>query len=201
MKRMMPLSKTQLSHGFILPVALVALLVIMIASVGLIRSTDTSLQVSGKLAFKQDAVNQAERATEKVKALFETGALTNVVDREQDQLAQNYYASIQVRQANGLPDILLDTSAFDGLFSANNIVDSSSQITVRYVIERLCFAAGEVTLTNCITSTLNSDIGGDAQSLGNQGKVLGIETPVYRISVRVTGPLNTNAFMQSEFSY
>ncbi len=193
--------KPKSQQGLILPVALIALLVIMIASVGLIRSTDTSQQVAGKLAFKQDAVNQAERASVKVKALFESGALSTLADREQDQLAQNYYASLQQTHSSGLPEILLDTSQFDSAFGSNNITDSSSQITVRYIVERLCFSAGAVTISNCMTSTLNSDTGGDAINLGNQGKATGSDNPIYRLSVRVTGPLNTNAFMQSEYSF
>ncbi len=195
------LIKSQSQQGLILPIALLALLVIMIASVGLIRSTDTSQQVAGKLAFKQDAVNQAERASLKVQALFESGVLSTLADREQDLLPQNYYASLQQAHTSGLPAILMDTSLFDSAFGSNNITDSSSQITVRYIVERLCFSAGAVTISNCMTSTLNSDTGGDAINLGNQGKATASDNPIYRLSVRVTGPLNTNAFMQSEYSF
>lgn len=188
-------------QGIILPVALVALLVIMIASVGLIRSTDTTSQVAGKLAFKQDAANQGERAALVVQNLFETGALSNTANRDTDQIASNYYASIQASHQTGLPSVLMDTSQFDGLFGANNIVDATSQITVRYLVERLCYSDGTVTITNCVTSTLNSDVGGDAMNLGNQGKATGSDSPIYRLSIRVTGPLNTNAFIQREYSF
>lgn len=188
-------------QGVILPVALVALLVIMIASVGLIRSTDTSSQVAGNLAFKQDAANQGERAALLVQNLFDTGALSNTTNRETDQIANNYYASIQTSHQTGLPNVLMDTSQFDSLFGANNIVDTASQITVRYVVERMCYSDGTVTISNCVTSTLNSDVGGDAMNLGNQGKAIGSDSPIYRLSIRVTGPLNTNAFMQREYSF
>jgi len=187
-------------RGIILPIAMLAVLVMLIASIGLIRSTDTSVQVAGKLAFKQDATNQAERARLKVKTLFESGALSSATDRESDQLAQNYYASIQPSHDTGLPNILMDKSTYDSQFSSN-IADTSAQITVRYIIERLCYDDGAVSITNCITSSLNADIGGDAINLGNQGKAQGSDTPVYRLSVRVTGPQNTNAFMQSEYAY
>lgn len=188
-------------QGVILPLAMVALLVMMIASIGLIRSTDTSLQLTGKLAFKQDAVNQVERAVLTMQDLFETGALSNLSDREADHAASNYYASIQPSHQTGLPAVLMDADQFDGLFSGNNIVDNEAKITVRYLIERLCFSDGKVTIAKCATSALSSDTGGDALNLGNQGKAFGSDKPVYRLSVRVTGPLNTNAFMQSEYSF
>lgn len=188
-------------QGVILPIALVALLIMLIASVGFIRSTDTSLLVTGNLAFKRDAMNQAERASAKIQTLFETGVLNDGAKRLNDLLAENYYASIQPSHTNGLPTILLDTSAFDNNFSQNNIKDNSSQITVRYIVERMCFSAGAVTISNCITSTSTTDVGGSAGNLSGSGKATGIETPVYRLSVRVTGPNNTQAFMQSEFTY
>jgi len=188
-------------QGIILPIALVALLVIMIASVGLIRSTDTSTQVAGKLAFKQDATNQGERAALAVQEMFETGALRNVADRTTNQFSSNYYASIQPSHQTGLPNVLMDTSQFDSLFGANNIIDASTKMTVRYLIERLCYRDGDVTVSGCLTSTMNSDVGGDALNLGNQGKAVVNENPVYRLSIRVTGPMNTNAFMQREYAF
>lgn len=188
-------------QGVILPIALVALLIMLIASVGLIRSTDTSLLVSGNLAFKRDALNQAERASTKVQTMFETGALKDESQRLNHLLTENYYASIQPSHQNGLPNILLDKSAFDDQFSFNNIKDNSSQITVRYIVERMCFSAGAVTISNCITSTSTTDVGGSAGNFTGGGKATGIETPVYRLSVRVSGPNNTQAFMQSEFTY
>lgn len=188
-------------QGVILPVALVALLVIMIASVGLIRSTDTSTQVAGNLAFKQDAANQGERAALVVQDLFASGALSTIASREADLVASNYYATIQPSHQTGLPAVLMDLDQFDGLFATNNIVDANSQITVRYLVERLCYSVGDVTTSNCVTSTLNSDLGGDAMNLGNQGKASGSDSPVYRLSIRVTGPLNTNAFLQREYSF
>jgi type IV pilus assembly protein PilX len=152
-------------QGVVLPITLIALLLLMIASVALIRSTETNLLVSGNLAFKRDVI------------------------------ANNYYATIQPTNESGIPTILLDIDNFDGNFSANNIVDEDAQITIRYLIDRMCLSTGKVTISKCARATQNTDIGGDANNLA-LGKASGNDTPVYRVSIRATGPRNTEAFFQ-----
>jgi hypothetical protein len=192
------LAKPKVRHtqqGVVLPITLIALLLLMIASVALIRSTETNLLVSGNLAFKRDVINQAERAVPVVKTLFETGVLSDIKGREDDLIANNYYATIQPTNESGIPTILLDIDNFDGNFSANNIVDEDAQITIRYLIDRMCLSTGKVTISKCARATQNTDIGGDANNLA-LGKASGNDTPVYRVSIRATGPRNTEAFFQ-----
>lgn len=188
-------AKYNAQHGVVLPITLIALLLLMIASVALIRSTETNLLVSGNLAFKRDVVNQAERAVPAVKTIFESGALSDFKDREEDLISSNYYATTQTTNDSGIPTALLDIATFDGLFSSNNIVDADTQITIRYLIDRMCLSTGEVTVSKCSRATQNTDIGGDAINL-SFGKASGNDTPVYRVSIRATGPRNTEAFFQ-----
>lgn len=190
-------------RGVVLPITLISLMIMLIASVALIRSTDNSLLVAGHISFKRDIINQAERAIPSIKNKFtlETGALNSVSNREKDALTSNYYASIQASNTNGIPTVLLNTTTFDGLFSSNNIVDSTAGITIRYLIDRMCIKTGKVDIANCATVSSTTDVGGDAMHSGNEGKASGVDVPVYRISIRVTGPRNTEAFIQSTFSY
>lgn len=190
-------------HGVVLPITLISLMIMLIASVALIRSTDNSLLVAGHVSFKRDIINQAERAMPDIKNRFilNTGALNSMSNREKNALGSNYYASIQASNSNGIPTVLLNTSTFDGLFSANNIVDSTAGVTIRYLIDRMCIKTGKVDIANCSTVSSTTDVGGDASHLGNEGKASGVDVPVYRISIRVSGPRNTEAFIQSTFSY
>lgn len=203
LNRHAPLKNKQVQQGVVLPVTLISLIIMLIASVALIRSTDNSLLSAGHISFKRDIINQAERAIPEIRNRFilNTGALNTVSNREKNLLTSNYYASIQPTNANGIPNVLLNTTTFDGLFSSNNIVDSSAGITIRYLIDRMCFKVGEVDVSNCSTVSSTTDTGGDAMQLGNEGKASGVDVPVYRISIRVTGPRNTEAFIQSTFSY
>ncbi len=183
--------------GIILPITLISLLILLIASVALIRSTDTSLLIAGQIGFKRDAINQAERAIPKIRALFDVSGstLNDVTKREKHQPDSNYFATIQKSNASGIPLQLLG----DSFGNSNAITIDSAKVSIRFLIDRMCLTEGPVTFNNCTTASSSSDVGGDALSL-SEGKANGVDLPVYRISIRVTGPRNTEAFLQSTFS-
>jgi type IV pilus assembly protein PilX len=188
-----------LQQGMVLPITLIALLILLISSVALIRSTETNLMISGNMAFRRDLVNQAERALPAVQTIFESGALSNFQIREADAKASNYFSTRQASNASGIPNQLLNTTTFDAQFAGNNVVDNTTKITIRYLIDRMCLEAGPVTTSNCTRTTQNSDTGGDATNLGFE-KASGYDTPIYRLSIRATGPRNTEAFFQYTFT-
>jgi type IV pilus assembly protein PilX len=185
--------------GVVLFITLVSLVIMLIASVALIRSTDTNLLISGSLAFKRDVVNQAERSMPSIRAKFTTGALSVSTAKQADSVAvDNYYATILPSNASGVPNVLLNTSTFDTAMPSNNITYASGGITIRYVIDRMCLAAGAISPSNCTISKAGTDLGGGAIEI--LGKLTGEDGVVYRISLRATGPKNTEAFMQSTFT-
>lgn len=181
--------------GVVMIVSLISLLILMLASIALIRSTDANLLIAGNLAFKRDVINQAERAIPSIKAKFESGALSNSTVRQSDLVASNYYATIQANNSKGIPNVLMGIA--DG--NANNIVDADAKIIVRYVIDRMCLTTGAVSATACSLSQTTTDTGGDVNNIPKKAK--GVDVPVYRISIRATGPRNTEAFLQYSFSY
>jgi len=179
--------------GIVMLVTLICLVILMLASVALVRSTDTNLVIAGNMAFKRDVVNQAERAIPTIKTLFTGGALFDATVRQNDLVSNNYYASIQTNNSKGIPNVLMAVT--DG--NANNILDTNAQIIVRYVIDRMCLSTGPVSPTSCSLSKSTTNPGGG----GNNPPVPGPDVPVYRISIRATGPSNTEAFVQSTFSF
>lgn len=186
--------------GVILFITLVALVVMLIASVALIRSTDTNLLVSGSLAFKRDVVNQAERTMPVIRDKFLIGSMSGGTSKQEDRIAtDNYYATILPSSSQGIPNILLNTATFDAAMPSNNIVYTAGGITIRYVIDRMCVTGTvEVSAGSCTISKPGTDFGGDVFNIEN--KLTGEDGVVYRISLRATGPKNTEAFLQSTFT-
>ena len=190
--------------GVVLIVTLIALVLLMIASVALIKSTESTSLIAGSIGFKRDMVNQAERAMPTIRTRFITGTLSNEATRNANLASANYSAFILPTDAKGLPTVLANTASFDTTYSTNNITDSDAVITVRYVIDRMCFAAGSVNATNCILGTSVTDVGGNIKGIqgvgGSGGKVSGSDRALYRISMRVSGPRNAETYMQSTFT-
>lgn len=188
--------------GVVLFITLIALVIMLIASVALIRSTDTNLLISGSLAFKRDVVNQGERSMPTIKNKFQTGVLSTNASKEVNSIVNdNYYATILPSNTQGIPNVLLNTTTFDSTMPNNNIVYASSSITIRYVIDRMCLVAGEATSKNCTIGAPATDESGHVckEQEGNC-KTNGQDGVLYRVSLRVTGPKNTEAFLQSSFT-
>lgn len=187
-RRMSPAS-TQ--RGVIMIIALIALAVLMIGGVALVRSFDTSMLLAGNLSFKRDLVNQGERGVAQAVTLLSTGALAGEGTRQANAVASNYSAIALASNARGIPTVLFDDTAFTAAYTGGDIVDGA--VNIRYVIDRQCSATGAFSADTCVTTATASDKGGSNW----MKKAGGGLRPVYRISVRVTGPRNTQTFLQS----
>ena len=191
--------------GVVLLVTLIALVIIMITSIALIRSSESSSLIAGSIAFKRDMVNQAERTMPVIRARFLAGVLNSVSAKEDDLIVANYSARMLPTNVNGIPNVLMDIDTFAATYgAANNITDANAVITVRYVVDRMSFASGTLSLTNSLLGNSSTDIGGDTKRIlgvgGSGNKAEGINSGVYRISMRVSGPRNAETFLQSTFT-
>jgi hypothetical protein len=181
----------------VLLISLLALVILMIGAVALVRSMDTSSLVAGNLAFRRDLTNHGERGIARALQLLRSGALANETSRQTASPANNYSPAVWASDARGIPNVLLDDDAFAaaGLTGAD-IVDADAGVTIRYVIDRQCEAGTTVfDATRCIAQATKGDPGGTAHLA--QKKPGGELRPVFRISVRVTGPRGTQSFLQS----
>ena len=110
----------------------------------------------------------------------------------------------------GLPDALLTSdTAFAAAFTKSDIDVSSQRVKIRYVVDRLCTAAGIPTTANCSMSDdpvplgSSSSEGDRAEDPPTGGAAAAGAGPavsrrvVYRVSVRVSGPRDTQAFFQT----
>ena len=195
-------------RGIIVFFTLIAVVILLIASIALVRSFDTALGISGNIGFKRDLVNQSERGVTKAASLFAAaGVLNSATSRTSDSLADNYSATALTSAQYGVPDILLNDTLWTAKgMTAGDITDPTTGITVRYVVDRLCRS-----LTSAEASAPAGSIKlGAYCMLSGQGEVKGgtvqIQRPggpspiVYRISLRVTGPRNTQTFIQQSIS-
>ena len=181
--------------GVILIISLIALVILMIGGIALVRSFDTSMLLSGNMAFKRDLMNQGERGMAQAITALSAGALAGEATRQADAPGSNYSATSLASDAHGIPQVLLsDDATFNAAYTAGDISDAASKVTIRYVIDRQCSAAGAFGADTCTTTTAIAEDKGGSNFLKKAGGGL---RPVYRISVRVTGPRNTQAYLQS----
>ena len=184
-------------RGVVLLFCLIILVVLLAGGVALIRSMNTTLFGAGNLAFKRDLLNQGQQAVTKALGLFaEGGALVGTTIDSNPNL--NSSAVQLAANAQGIPSALLgNDTAFEpavGL-AANDITGATPDVKIRYVIERLCSATGAASSAICVQS----------QSAPSGGSAVGsrISPPtatVYRLTARVTGPRETQVFLQTSFS-
>ncbi len=180
----------------VLIAVLVALVLLLLAAAAMLRSSDISAILAGNLSFQRDLTNQAERGFSASRHLMESGALATDASREKTVLAANYSAARLPTNGSGIPVVLTSDSAFDDkAFTADDI--SENGVTVRYVIDRQCLNEGAFDTSHCEAVTSKKDASGSSWLQKPSGEV----RPVYRISVRVSGPRNTQAFYQSTFSF
>jgi Tfp pilus assembly protein PilX len=184
-------------RGVTLIIALIALITLTLGAVAMMRSTNTSLRMSGNLAFKRDLANQSERAVAAALAELRTGNLSSQSSRESNRLASNYSASVLASPGQGIPTVLLDDSAYSSAgFTRADITDSAAQLTIRYVIDRQCAGTGAFDAAACSgISTIAGDKGGSSKEA--DARAGGGSAPVYRISIRVTGPRGVQSFHQT----
>ena len=219
MKHRLPSGSASRQRGVVLLFSLVALVVLLIAAVALMRSFNTSLFMSGNIAFKRDLQNQGERAMDQVLTTFRAGGpLDNDAARSATLKTSNYSAVMLPVNAQGIPDalVLSDANFFANWgVPANDIAPPDQGVTVRYLIDRMSNVAGSCGAlgpTTCIMAGNKAPAGGSASNLQNATRALpataGASAPkavntgtaVYRLTVRVTGPRDTQAFFQSTFT-
>jgi type IV pilus assembly protein PilX len=185
-------------RGVVLIFALIVLLILTVGAVALVRSMNSSLFSAGNMAFRRDLMNQGELAVSNVLTEFKAGgALVDPATTAADQPALNY-SSVQLpTNSQGVPTVLLDDTAFPATWTATDLTGApSTGVTIRYVTDRLCSATGFSTAALCVQSSA-APTGGTANSTP------GVPPPtatVYRLSVRVTGPRNTQVFLQTSFT-
>jgi len=182
--------------GVVMVLTLICLAMMLISAVALTRSSTNSLLQAGNFAFKRDLLNQAERGL--AQAIYELdhgNELVSDLNRETNHPGVNYSATQLESNAQGIPNVLINESAFTSSgMTQQDFTDNSAGITIRTVIDRQCSASGAFSTATCVPFL-------DVFNAANAGS-MSIKRPkgesrvTYRISVRVKGLHNTEAFQQ-----
>ena len=185
-------------RGVVMIFCLIVLVILLSGGVAVIRSTNSSLFSAGNMAFKRDLLNQGEQAVAHVLALFQgTGGLATSGSTQSDNANLNYKASQLASNAQGIPDAMLNNdTAFNAVGkTSNDLTGTTERVKIRYLIDRLCASAGVASSNNCVQAQ-SAPTGGTA---GEGGPAV-TTASVYRVTIRVTGPRDTQVFMQTSFT-
>lgn len=198
--------------GIIVFIALIALLVLSLAAVALLRSTDTAGVISGNVAFKEATTKAADTGAERAFNALPALAVADV------DVPNQYFRLMQAVDAYGMPTTInwASVPCYDiaGGTTAISCTDNSAY-RVQYVIDRLCTTAPATTdsltllTSECVAGQPFSAGGGaagsDLNSHAQTTNVFGSLTPPpptrptihYRVTVRVQGPRNTSSIVQT----
>jgi Tfp pilus assembly protein PilX len=183
-------------RGVVLIFTLIILLILTIGAVALMRSLNTTLYGAGNLAFRRDLMNQGELAVANVETEFSSGDLSTSASTLNNVVADNYSATMLPSNSEGVPTALLTTTLSTSVGTHADLAGATSDVSIRYVIDRLCSQTGTPTGALCVQSTA-SPTGGTG---GNTAVVKPPTSTVYRLSVRVTGARSTQVFLQTTFT-
>ena len=193
-------------RGVVLAVVLVVLVVMMLGSVSLLNSVDTSALLSGNIGFKRDSINSAGGGLNKAFEAMKEGDFL----KYQDSVAgcpppagtgtactaagewakRNFYPRILETDENGIPLIIKSKTQFDAKFNKIAPVKVNGN-EMRFLLERMCETYGPSSKVTCVLST-DSPLGGDKWA----DKPGSTASPVYRVTVRNDGVRNSQTYVQ-----
>lgn len=203
------------SRGVSLLFALLALVALSLAAMGLVRTVGNTSLVVGNLGFKRDATGSADLGAELAIAIV-LQPLVGGNGLDNDIPASGYYATSTDaldptgRNTTMNPRALVNWTnnacAGSGAFTACLTPSPSTVIgtnTVSWIITRLCATAGSKDLaSNSCAATLTSGVADDANSSGLDyaapgGLVSGTTVPYYRVIVRTQGGRDTVSYTET----
>ncbi|MFC4160652.1 pilus assembly PilX family protein [Chitinimonas lacunae] len=207
-------------NGLILFIALVVLLLMSLAAVGLVKTMDAGTSVVGNLALKQTAVAAGDRGFEAALAWLEAQHKTNPALFNANQASLGYSA-VRPNTPTGDAAWFKNDSTWSNAPVAHSLDASGNPVsstaddlgnTVRYLIVRQCREAKAASPDHCLISVKPADGARDSSNCkksngadcsldgGNEaslGKLATIRSVYYAIYVQVSGTRNTRTVLHS----
>jgi type IV pilus assembly protein PilX len=180
--RMRPARNAQ--RGVVLFIALIVLVAMTLAGIGMMRSVDTNNMIAGNLAFKSAATSAGDAAVEVARAWVMSKTAGQL---ETDQ--PGYFANWQPS---------FDPKTFDWLGSSTTLGTDSNGNTIYYVTHRMCNeSAKSIDATDC--AKVSSVSVGSTKGGGSYGSspLAGTSLVFYRITAKIAGPNFTVSYIQS----
>lgn len=191
-------------RGLALIVALIVLIAMSLAGVALIRSVDTNSLVASNMTFRQTARESTDSGIEFARAWVMTQALLPAA-LDADNSSYGYFATRSGLDLTGNDtgtDIVWQNN--DGSFTAGSAqsnclpADTGGNV-VCFVVQRMCTNAGAFDRNTCDVTTQvegPGDKGLLPQPSGVPPDPPPQYIPIYRITVRASGPRNNTSITQ-----
>jgi type IV pilus assembly protein PilX len=189
--------------GVVLLIALIVLVAMTLAGLGMMRSIDTGTIVAGNIGFRESAVATGDTGIERARAWL----MANLAALDNDNPAMGYYSTRQDalditgnKTEGGTDGVDWGGSDPTQPVKAYSLgtVDASGN-TVFYLIHRLCSLPGSMNGLNqscavaALAATGSSQDAPDYSSYG-----LSMKNQVYfRVTARINGPKNTVSYVQA----
>lgn len=187
-----------MQQGIVLIIALIALVAMTLAAIGLVRSHTAGGLIAGNMAFKQDTLQATDRAFEM--ALDWLAA--NLSATQEADVTNQYFALMQPENPLGVPTTIdwANVPCRDNVGNAvacNTVAAGADRI--QYVIDRLCQGSLPVTDkdANCVQDVAT---GGGSKRAGVP-VFAGTGMIYYRITARVEGARGTTTLAQAIVGY
>lgn len=166
-------------RGVTLIIVLVVIGLLLVANLALIRSMTTANRVTSNKSFKQGATQAGEVA------LADAEAFVNTLATPDTSQTNKYFATMQAMDTNELPTTVNWTSV---------VAEQVGNYQIRWIVERLCNVTPITDpTTQCLSLQLTQAGSQRAGSPSYQGRA----SVYYRITSQVTGPRNTESYIQS----
>jgi type IV pilus assembly protein PilX len=176
-------------RGVTLFIALIAIVVLGLATTSLFRTAGGGLMVAGNLGMKRAATNAADFGVEDARRLVMNGTITNP---GVSTPSAGYYA-----QWNVFND--LQTTTWDSSNSRAVTGHVTAGESIRVVVHRLCDTPGAASEANCVMVS-GSSAGSIANAGGYGDFTLAAGGRVYyRVTARIEGAKNTVSYVQTVF--
>lgn len=208
--RSLPFSRRQ--NGVVLLIALIVLVAMTLAGIGLVRSVDTGNMIAGNLAFKQGTTLAADAGTNA--AIDYLTPLNGTATPYTDQVSSGYYATSQdtLDRTGASNDptrarVDWDDNNCNGVTTpacikpSSAVSDNATGNSVRYIIHRLCQSTGDSNAASntCVTYKAASTTSPKRGELkyGDDKRFEPLPAVYYRITSRAKGPRNTVSFIET----
>ncbi|RZI82177.1 MAG: pilus assembly protein PilX [Rubrivivax sp.] len=215
-----PCQTMRRQRGASLIFALITLVALMLASVALVRSVDSGAKILGNIAFQKDATVAANQATQAAIAWLRTAtdltidgvnasgyyastpAGTNIDVTGFQAPSDNARALVDWDRISGSPCAYATASTYASCaYSPSDPAITVNGNTARYVIFRVCQAAGATSSTNCAQplsgAVVEAGGGAGGDGLGDMSASVQSKGQYYRIVVRVVGARDTVSFTET----
>jgi Tfp pilus assembly protein PilX len=184
-------------RGLVLFIALIVLVAMALASVGMVRSLDTATVVAGNLGFKEASIGAGDKGIEAAYQWLLARSGTPALNLS--DLGAGYSSSYPAVT----PD-WTDPAIWADAVSLNGGAPDAAGYVISYLIHRMCtqpdtayngFNAGVA--NECALHLDMSGVSSGGSTRANATVFQGNPQVYYRITARVQGPRDTQSFVQS----